>query len=198
MKNRITLVFLIFYIGVSACTCDDLPPINQKLCEDYNVICYGKVDSVSTTNHQLYFSIIELYKGNVEAKIVINFDDSSSCMMSFEKNEEWIIYANFRKFNQLNTTLCAHSRKYFDTAANDFYQLNANRTFEEEKSFLKEILGIQPFAEPNITQQQQEQFSHQNIQPDPINKLWLLLVSLGTMAIIYFITRKKKNDDTKV
>ena len=102
------------------------------------------------------------------------------------------MYTSFQKFDLLTVKLCEHSRKLFSDGTQDVYQLAANRAFEEEKLFLKSTLGIQDFAENNDLNELHEQMGARNIQPSDMNKLWLLLISFSVMAIIYYITRKKK------
>lgn len=161
------------------------------------MIFFGKVDSVSSANEKgistAYFTINELYKGNVQQHVKVDFESLSECMMSFEKNEQWLMYCTYQMFDVLNVTICSHSRKLFDVAngEQDFYQLAAQRTFEEEKLFLQTILTIQPFAQNNEINQQQMDFRPHNDQPSGTNKLVLLLVSFAAMLIVYFITRKK-------
>ena len=116
-------------------------------------------------------------------------------MMSFSKGEEWLIYSEYLKFDYLATSICSHSRKYFNDEANDFYQATAKKTFEEEKQFLKSNLNIQSFIELNELQLQNEQFKRHNTQPDPMSKLWLLIISVTSAAVIIFVTRKKSKND---
>ena len=149
MKKHFLFFLLLFSNYSFSCECPALQPISKELCKNYNVIFYGKVDSVSVCGDNgistAYFSIKELYKGAVSEKVKINFDCATSCLMSFEKGEEWIIYASFRKFDILSVNICEHSRKYFDDETKDFYSVAAQRTFQQEKLFLKTEFGIQPF-----------------------------------------------------
>ncbi len=174
-----------------------MQPISKEGCKAYNVIFYGKVDSVSSCDTKgmstAFFTIKELYKGSVSQNIKVNFDCSSDCLMSFEKGEEWIIYGTYQKFDLLTVKLFEHSRKHFKDEKDDFYFPDANRTFDEEKQFLKNELGIQPFIIQNDLNEQQKIFKPHNDQPSDWAKLWLLLTSLVTMAIILYFTRKKKN-----
>lgn len=197
MKTQfLSLLFLISSSYLFSCECPALQPISKVLCKNYNVIFYGKVDSVSACDSKgmsiAYFTIKELYKGTVSQNIKVNFDCASECLMSFTKGEQWIVYGTYPKFDMLTVKLCEHSRKYFDNEKDDFYFPASNRTFEEEKQFLKNELGIQPFIVQNDLNEQQKIFKPHNDQPSDWTKLWLLLTSLGTMAIILYFTRKKK------
>lgn len=190
------LFLLLFSKTLFACECPTLQPISKELSSAYNVIFFGKVDSVSSVikgKSIAYFSIQELYKGNVQQRLEVNFDAASECMMSFSKNEQWLMYCTYHMFDVLIVNICGHSRKLFDVAngEQDFYQLASQRTFEEEKLFLQTTLSIQPFAENNEMNQQQIDFRPHNDQPSATNKLLLLLASFAVMLIVYFITRKK-------
>jgi len=197
MKGIFFILITFFFKALAGCECLPVQPITEVTCKNYNVIFYGRVDSVTNSSEKgfntAHFTIAELYKGNVQQQVKINFDNSSSCLMSFSKNEEWLIYAVYKNFNFLTVSICGHSRKFFKEISNDFYQLNAQRTFPEEKKFLKTTLNIHPFSTVNELNKQREQFKPHNIQPEPMNKLWLLFISLLTMAIIFFVTRKKNN-----
>jgi hypothetical protein len=200
MKKIVLLFCLITLVEFArACECPPIQPITEVTSKNYNAIFYGKVDSITNRSEKgfgaAHFTITELYKGNLQQQVKLNFDNSSSCMMSFEKGEEWLIYAVYKNFNFLTVSLCSHSRKLFKEASEDFYQLNAQRTFNEEKEFLTTTLSIQPFAQENVLDEQREQFKPHNIQPEPMSKLLLVLVSLLVMVIIFLVTRKKKSDD---
>jgi hypothetical protein len=200
MSKSITLFFLIVLLKtVNACECPPLQPITEVISKNYNAVFYGKVDSITNSSEKgfntAHFTITELYKGNVQQHVKINFDNSSSCLMSFSKGEEWLIYAIYKNFDFLTVSICGHSRKFFKEASSDFYQLNSKRTFEEEKNFLKSTFNVQAYAKVNELNQQREQFKPHNIQPEPMSKLLLVLISLLSVLIIFFVTRKKTTDD---
>ncbi len=197
MKKQILSFFLLFTSSyLFPCDCPPLQPVSKDLCKTYNVIFYGKVDSVSSCGKDgistAYFTINELYKGAVSKEVKVDFDCASACLMSFEKGEEWLMYATYQKFDLLTVTICDHSRKHFDDESKDFYSIAAQRTFDQEKLFLKTELGIQPFVIKNDLNEQQKIFKPHNDQPSDINKLWLLLISLGTMGIVFLLARKRK------
>ncbi len=193
--KKILFIIILFSKTLFAYECPPLQSISKELTNNYNVIFWGKVDSVSSTNAKgksnAYFTIKELYKGSVLQHVKVIFDENSDCMMSFEKNDEWLMYCTFQRFDELSVNICSHSRKLFKDPEDDFYQLEALRTFEEEKLFLKLIFKIHPFAKNNELNNKQIDFKPHNDQPSGINKLVLLLVSFGAMLIVYFVTRKK-------
>ncbi len=195
MKKTILFLFFVLSKTVFACECPPIKPISKEACQNYDVIFAGRLDSVSACTDDgkstAYFFINELFKGNVQDRVKLEFDCSSACMMSFLKNEEWLIYATYQRFDLMLVNLCGHSRKFFDEASQDYYQLTAQRTFQEEQQFLKITLGIHSFVKNDELSQQQNDLKSRNEQPSGINKLWLLLISCTTMAIIYFVTRNK-------
>lgn len=194
MKKHFSLVVLIFISQlVFACKCETLMPITKSACEPYNAIFTGQIDSVSACDTKgfstAYFTIEEVYKGLLEKNTRIQFDCASSCLMSFATGEQWIIYAKYEQFDVLNVSLCSNSRKLFADESSDIYALTAERSFEQEKQFLQQTLGIQKLKEEQTLQNP----TGRNIQPSGINKLVLLIISVIAMVIIYFIT-KRKND----
>ena len=189
--------FLLLYSGVLfACECKPLNPISKETFKTYNVIFYGEVDSVGVCRPDgiatAYFTIIELYKGPVAKHVKIDYDCSSSCMMSFSIGDDWLMYTTFQHFDMITVNICDHSRKYFSDQSEDVYLLAAHRSFEEEKLFLKTTLGVQEFVKYNELNMIHQQLGPRNEQPSVMNKFWLLLISFSVMALVYYITRKKK------
>jgi hypothetical protein len=200
MKQIITLLFLLITALSDACECPPVEPVSKKLAEQYDVIFYGKVDSIvpCSTNGlgTAYFTIISLYKGSAQQHVSIDYDCTSACLMSFAKDEEWIIYSVYQHFDLLTVSLCSHSRKKITDGSVDFYQASSQRAFTEENAFLEKTFGLQPYASHNALNDQQKEMQPHNEQPSALNKLWLLLISLAVMGIIYIITKKYfKNDN---
>ena len=106
------LLFFSYEAGL-ACKCPDLEPISTNFCENYDVIFYGKVDSISQVEdnrkNTVHFKIYNLYKGKLPSKANIYYDATSPCMMSFSPEEEWLIYAYYEKYNLLTVNICQHS-----------------------------------------------------------------------------------------
>jgi hypothetical protein len=197
MKKILSFVFVLFSFHCFACECTPISPITKELSAAYDVVFYGRVDSVSSCNTEkeraiAYFSIIELYKGTVAKQVKVNFDCSSECLMSFMNDDEWIIYARYTKFDYLNISICEHSRKKFNSGEQDIYVMDLKRTFEEEITFLKTSLGIQSFAQLTVLNNSASDTARHNTQPSGSGKIFLLLISLVVMVGIYFFTRKKK------
>ncbi|MEO6903124.1 MAG: hypothetical protein ABI315_08220 [Bacteroidia bacterium] len=194
-KNKLSWILvssLLFSRFLIACECPPILPISTELAKPYTIIFNGRVDSVSICNTDglatAYFTINKLFKGAVQQNVKIYFDCSSPCMMSLNKNDEWLIYAKYMRFNQLTILLCSHSRKSIEDLKQDYYAVSAGRSFTEEVNFLQQTMGLQPFIkEENMD----EVLQHHNLQPSGQNKIYLLLISISVMIIIYFISRKK-------
>jgi hypothetical protein len=195
MKKYLLFILIMRSAWLTACECPPLNPISKELCNNYDIIFIGKVDSVSAASNGIstvYFSLEELYKGHAGKYAILDFDGVSACMMSFAKNEEWIIYANYQRFDEISVKLCSHSRKHLNATEQDFYAAAAQRTFEQEQEFLKVTFGIQPFSEKENWNKAQEDLKPRNEQPSGMSKVILLLISFGSMILIYILTRKKK------
>lgn len=195
MKRLWVVVMLLHAAILTACECPPVSPISLELTKEYDVIFIGKIDSISpcSTNgiSRAYFTIDELYKGKTGRQTAVHFDCLSSCMMSFAKNEEWIIYAIYQRFDVISVKLCSHSRKQFKTGEQDFYRAASGRTFDEEKEFLKSNLQEQAFLGKEDWNKEQQELKPHNTQPSNSSKIYLLLISFGVMILIYILTRKK-------
>jgi hypothetical protein len=195
MHKFFLLIIVFTSNSLFACVCEPLAPISKELLKNYDIVFWGKVDSVSQNKageNIAYFTVNELYKGNSEQTTQLLFDNASSCMMNFVKSDEWLIYASYTNFDKLNVHLCSHSRKMFAEQSKDVYFTNANRTFEEEKDFLKTELGIQKLIIRSELIKQQSELKPHNDQPSNTNKIILLLISVLVMVGVYIITQKKK------
>lgn len=199
MKKYLFFILIMRSALLMACECPPLSPISKERCDNYDIIFIGKVDSVSTAAtggiSSVYFTLEELYKGHAVKQVSLDFDAVSACMMSFAKNDEWIIYANYQRFDEISVKLCSHSRKRMNAGEQDFYATAAQRTFEQEQEFLKKTFGAQPFQEKESWNKEQEDLKPRNEQPSGMNKLMLLFVSFGVMILIYLLTRKKKKEN---
>jgi hypothetical protein len=191
-------LFLIFVLSaplcIAACECPPLDPVSKQAAAKYDVVFYGKVDSIIPCGTQglgtAFFTIKNLYKGVAAQHVSVDYDCTTACMMSFAKNDEWIIYAVFQRFDLLTVGICGHSRKKSSGTSQDFYQLSSHRTFEEENNFLKNAFGIQLYAPKNELNKQQRELKPHNDQPSDIGKLWLLIISLSAMLIVYIVSKK--------
>jgi hypothetical protein len=195
MKKYLFFILLLRSVVLMACECPPLAPISKELASDYDIVFMGKVDSVSAAANGIssaYFTVEEFYKGHAGKHIIVDFDAVSACMMSFAKNEHWIIYATYQRFDVISVKLCSHSRKQVNASEQDFYATAAQRTFEQESEFLKTAFGVQPFIEKEAWNKEQQDLKPRNEQPSGMSKMVLVLISFGAMILIYILTRKKK------
>ena len=193
IKKILAAILITVSTAAFACKCASLAPISEEACNKYNVIFTGRVDSVSACNDKglsiAHFTVDEVYKGSLVRQVKVEFDCSSSCLMSFSSGEVWLMYTNYEKFDLLTASLCSHTRKYFTEDTQDIYALSTQQTFEQEKQLLKKILGVQPFKETF----QPSDVTGRNEQPSGTGKLVLLTISFAAMAVVYFIFRRKKH-----
>ena len=109
MKKLLLSYFLLTACLSFACECPPLAPVSLTNAQGYDVLFYGSVDSVSACDPKgkaiAYFTITELYKGNVVKYVPLNFDCASECLMSFAKGEQWLVYAKYEKFDFLKGPL---------------------------------------------------------------------------------------------
>ncbi|MDQ3046104.1 MAG: hypothetical protein M3R27_01050 [Bacteroidota bacterium] len=195
MKTVLLICFVLLAEISMACQCLPLPVISKEIAKEYDVIFSGSIDSVTACNKGIataHFSIRELYKGVVMQEVKVNFDCVSSCMMSFAKGEEWIMYCVYERFDRLNVKFCSHSRKNYNHSDAAIQAGTDQKPFDEEMTFLKSEFGIQPFKENEDINTQQTEMRPHNEQPSGMSKLWLLLISFGAMLIVYFVAKKIK------
>ncbi|MFL5764024.1 MAG: hypothetical protein ACJ77K_08795 [Bacteroidia bacterium] len=192
------LAFLLIFSSfwTVACDCPPSPAVNKQEAQKYDVVFYGTVDSVFGTEKadygKAFFTVKELYKGNCPGRFTLNFEFASACMMSFSKGEEWIIYANYEKFDLLKTNFCGLSRKLPSAGEQDLYAINGRPSFDNEELLLKASFGLQPFVKENEINKQHEEMGPRNEQPSGNGKIILLLISLAVMGVVWYLTRKKK------
>ena len=201
MKQFVLIFFLMFTKAVLGCECPTLSAITKESCASYDVIFSGNVDSVAECDTKglsiAYFTVLELYKGNIQQQVKVNFDCSSECLMSFAKGETWLIYGKYKRFDLLTVNICGHNRKFFADEAQDFYMMTAQRTFEQEKQFLKETFGTREFISNETQTTPATGLLSRNEQPSGTNKLFLLLISFVVMAIVFLVTQNKNKKNGK-
>ena len=200
MKTYLVFLYLLLIkVAAFPCECKELSPVTKEIAARYDVVFYGKVDSIKPCSKDgigtVYFTVNKLYKGRAEQHVSVDYDCVSSCMMSFVKGEEWIIYSFYQSFDLLTVNFCSHSRKKIIDGSTDFYLVTSHRSFDEENTFLETIFGTQAFLSHQAINDQQKELQPHNEQPSAWGKLWLLLISLAVMGTIYFITKKYFRND---
>jgi hypothetical protein len=188
MITRCCFIGLLLVIGqfAFACDCPPLKPIAVEQLESYHVIFKGTVTALGSGF--ALFTVQQVYKGKLTQQVKVLIDDTSSCRITFAKDDQWLIYANFIRYGNLQVDFCSRSRKYFADSTKDYYQSASLLTYESEVDFLKQKLGTQPLEKGNPDSAAMQQ--HELIQPSMTNKFWLLIGSLFFFTLIIFTLKK--------
>jgi hypothetical protein len=202
MKSLLIFLFSFLSLTSLACECPPSEPLSKEIADKFDVIFYGRIDSIKPCSSDgigtAYFTIINLYKGAAEQHVAVDYDCTSECLMSLAKDESWIIYAVYQKFDLLTVSLCSPSRKKFTGGETDHYQVISQKSFDEENDFLQQSFGIKAFSSHNELNDKQREMQPHNEQPSAWGKLWLLLVSLAVLAIFFIVIKKFFKNDKQV
>ncbi|MGZ3901974.1 MAG: hypothetical protein ACXVDC_16725, partial [Bacteroidia bacterium] len=127
----------------------------------------------------------ELYKGNATKNFSVLFECNVTCAMNFNPGEEWIIYSNYKQVANVMMDWCSRSRKYFKVAKQDFYTETYGNDYDDEVKFLRENLGLHRLvvAKKNATE-------NRNERPTSTQTIIILIVSLGTIILFYWLFNK--------
>jgi hypothetical protein len=194
MKRYLIFSFVLFLFYItksSACKCDS-KALTIVECRRFEEIFTCKINSITKcTNGKsiAQSTILETYKGNNSNQINFIFDCESSCMMSFEKDQTWLIYAIKNSSNQLEVNICDRNRLKFEKAEDDFYTTNAGLSFEAEINYLKKNIGLKLNKEVH-EQNSIDITQRQNDQTSGMNKIFLLGISLLLFLVIYLLATK--------
>lgn len=195
IRHAFFLTFILFPLSTFSCECEGLDPLKKESLLKYHLIFQARVDSISTststsTNNKCiaWFTITELYNGDAPAQLKLLFDCKTECQMNFNVKEDWLIYANYVKYSEAEVNGCSRSRKKFNDDTDDYYVVTNGSKFFDEIKFLKDNFGIQNIQ----TNKQTESVipERKNIQPDPMDKLYLIIFSLLCVGVIYFIFKR--------
>ena len=184
-------VFLLLSIKANACNCTQPNLLTIAECVKFDVILQCKIDSVMSCSGKSIANatVVEIYKGEKMNSIQLLFDCSSSCQMSFAKNEQWLIYGKWNDQKQLQVFFCDRNRKYFSKASDDYFAVNARVSFQDEIKFLKKNIGFKS-AEVSSNNNSIDITGRENFQTSGSNKLLLLFGSLVLFLVIYFVFNK--------
>jgi hypothetical protein len=199
MKRLIIIFFSILSLTSLACECPPAEPLSKSLADKYDVIFYGRVDSIKSCSADgigtAYFTIVNLYKGAAEQHVALDYDCTSECLMSFSKDEEWIIYSVYQRFDLLTVSLCSPSRKKVIIGETDHFEAISGKSFDDENNFLKQSFGTHSFSSHNELNDRQKEMQPHNEQPSEPGKLWLLLISVLVLAAIFIVIKKFFRND---
>lgn len=188
-------VLILSVNALNACQCEMLPPLSRSMVEKYDVVFMGRVLAVSDNGveSKAHFIITEVYRGGLYKEVDVQFDAESDCGMSFVPGESWMIYGNWIKVGLPVTSMCTHSRKFSAAGESDFYITQGRGTWDAEKKFLTDTIGVQKFLDPA----DHKDFGHKNIIPSGMQALLYLGFGLGGLAIIFLVVKRIFRNDAK-
>jgi hypothetical protein len=181
---------LLFYfcvqLGVAQnCNCLPLGPFSDKDTSAYAVIFQADVNSVEVIDGvgKASITVSELYKGQVDRNIQLQFATSDTCPMSILAGERWLIYGEYFQVQSILVEACGRSRKFYRDLKSDFNTLNTGQTFDEEVISIKSILSVKNINEPQIS-------GRELIKPKGYTLLFLIIFSLLGFLLMWFIMKK--------
>lgn len=177
--------------GVWACKCKPTE-LTIVECRKFDLIFKCKIEAVTDCQNNRSIaeaSILELYKGELTEKVNFSYDCASSCLMSFSKNETWLIYAKKNAQDQFEVSLCDRNRMLFIKPEEDYYFTNTDISFEDEISYLKKNIGLK-LNNTNQSKPAIDITQRENNDTSGINKLALLFMSLVLFLGVYLIANK--------
>ncbi|MES2837742.1 MAG: hypothetical protein V4667_09475 [Bacteroidota bacterium] len=147
MFNKFLFLAFVLLFGNQAMACD-CPPVKALIkneCGKFEVIALGKIELIEKCdgkNASAIFYINELYRGNnIQKSLEFEFDCASSCSMSFEKGEEWLLFLK-QIDGKLIANLCDRNRKRIADSTEDFYATVLQSTLNDDIDFLKNNIGL--------------------------------------------------------
>ena len=190
VKRIILLIFFLYSSLISfSCECPSLPRLNMDYCNKYEFIFKGTILSVGKCKeiNKARFKLNELYKGISPEEIDVYFDCSSDCAVNFNVGEQWIIYSNYAQMGKPKVDFCSRNRKYIlnENKIQTEY-VNTDISFDQEQAFLLSNFGKHHFLRTNNN----TELSHQNIKPDKLTSIFLILVSIAGFVVFYYLFNK--------
>jgi hypothetical protein len=172
---------------VRACEC---PPaeLSAKETDRYTIIFKGMVSEVKECGDrpgEATFEVDELYKGEIPARFVIQFDCDGPCAKGFSAGDEWIIYTRYLQVSVARMDWCSHSRKYFRNEKEDYYAVNFGVGYFEEADFLRKSLGLHRTLSDRPTVD-----AGRNLRPDTGQSVIILLTSIAAIVLFYWLFRR--------
>lgn len=183
----LTVLFLALRSLSFACQCP-VTTLSLAECNKYEIIFKGRIDSVRACNNnfgEAFFTVDELYKGNVPDKFRVLFECDVPCAVQFNAGDEWIIYSNYKQINNAKMDWCSRSRKYFKIAKQDYYTVNYGNDYDEEVKFLRDNLGLH-----RMTAEKKNASENRNIRPSNTQMIVILICSLAAIILFYWLFNK--------
>lgn len=185
------IIFVLFFLSgfytANACQCP-ATSLSIAECNKYEIIFMGKIDSVKTCGNNFgtaYFTVNELYKGNVTKNFKVLFECGVPCAQEFAAGDEWIIYSNYKQIDNAIMDWCSRSRKYFRIEKQDFYTVNYGNTYSQELQFLEDNLGLH-----RLLVETKNAAENRNIRPSITTTILALVVSLLFIIFFYWLVNR--------
>lgn len=193
-NGLVTFILILFAAQQSyACKCPAMAPLTIVECRKFDVIAQCQVDSLGACNGKsiAFVHTIQMYKGEVPNNWNFVFDCSSSCQLSIEKGDTWLVYAKSNDEQQLELGFCDRNRKKFSKVEEDYFLVNTGLTFQEELDYLVKNIGLKQAPNEENGKQKIDITQRENEQTSGGNKIWLLIASLAFFLIFYFFVQNK-------
>jgi hypothetical protein len=187
--------FLLLVFKSEGCNCVAFPPLTKALFESGNkklIVFKGRVLSVGACKElgSVVFQVEELYSGKSTKQLNAVYDCSGStgegCMMTFNAGEEWIIYGEYLQLEKIKVEFCSRSRKILAADYADVDQIAYGIGAKDEIDWLRTNIGIKELTPDDPARA----LAHKNEKPDPMQKIWLLIVSIVALVIFMLLIKR--------
>lgn len=181
-------LFFALWIGkLCACQCP-ITKLDKEELDKYSIIFNGVIKSVKLNgeNSEAVFELKELYKGISKQEFKILFNNDDNCKIDLRVGDEWLIYSTYYQIDNAKLDFCSRSRKFIKDTKNDFFIELTGITFDDERLYLKQNLGIHHFLKEDDTQN----VKGRNIIPNTTQFFVILICSVLGMFALYYCFNK--------
>lgn len=178
-------VFLFCSNCIYAKVCPELPALNLQQCGHYDFIAYGRVDEqINCDEGSVLFAPISVFKGISDdlVKVLTNCSDNGIPM---SKGEYWLVFGKKNNAQEINVSICEHSRLQFPEGEIDYLLDIRGSSFHEDLSFLKDNFKKKIVGEKELLAKKYEKIS-------PLKTLILLSSGFVFMLVGFFVIRRMK------
>lgn len=182
------ILFFFVFVFISKgqnCNCIPLGPFAANDTNKAAVIFQCDINTVEVIDGvgKVNATIHELYQGQVDRQVQLQFTSSDTCSIAIAPGERWLIYGEYYQVKTILLTACSRSRKFFRDQKADFYAINTGQSFDEEVEALKTILSIKPLIESQLS-------GRELIKPKGYTLILLVTFSFVGFLLIWFILKK--------
>ncbi len=183
-------LFLLSYLMVALassqnCNCIPLGPFTVADTNNYAVVFQCDVNTVEVIGGigKATVTIHELYKGQVDRQVQLQFISNDTCSIGIAAGERWLIYGEYYQVKTILLDACSRSRKYYSDKKADFYAISTGQSFDEEVDALKSVLSIKVIAEAQLS-------GRELIKPKGTSIIFLIAFSLVGFLLILFLLKR--------